>query len=278
MKRRIHALATGFLMFAAVGAFGSVARADEHVWIGGSSAGGGWNEASNWKDGSVPSAGDVVSFDFGAGAGGTVVVNDADAALFCSLARVHLNAWNPASEVSHVVVLDVSTNVTVGCALTGSGQFVKRGAGEAELASTWQDGRYCEYSRYRVYDVEGGGLSVEEGTLVLPQSRGILYLWNRVPLHIAKEATVISSVEGDGNTWLYQLTGEGTLKNRSETRRTVCIGRYGVAQPSMAVFAGKVTGPLKVIVYGQQSFIGGESDTTSDLGSPSFMCYVVSAH
>ena len=35
-------------MFAAAGAFGSVARADEHVWIGGSNAGGGWNEASNW--------------------------------------------------------------------------------------------------------------------------------------------------------------------------------------------------------------------------------------
>lgn len=272
-KRGIRALATGLLVLASVGASGLSARADEHVWVGGSSSGGGWNEASNWKDGSIPSAGDVVSFDFGEGTGGTVVVNDADAALFCSLERVNLNAWNPASGVSHVVVLDVSTNVMVGCALTGVGLFVKRGVGEAELASTWKASNYYEYNRYRVYDVGGGGLSVEEGTLVLPQNRGMLYLWNRVPLHIAKGATVVTSVEDDGNTQLYQLTGEGTLMNRSETLRAVCIGRGWTAQPSMAVFAGKVTGPLQVLVYGQQGFIGNESDTTSSSWAPSFMSY-----
>lgn len=259
--RRTGVLLSSFLL-AHLPAF-----ADGHVWIGGDSAGGGWNVAENWQGGAIPSAGDDVTF--GDGTSVRVVVNDDDAALFCSLRRVHLNGWDAETGVGQVIVLDVSTNVTVNCAWTGVGQVVKRGVGEAELASTWTDSQYMEWNRYRVYDVAGGGLSVEAGVLVLPQDRGIRYIWNRALLHIAKGATVVTSVEREANgsfanTLLYQLAGEGTLLNRSGSEKGVNIGRGWVSQPSMAVFAGKVSGPLKVLVYGRQGFIGRESDTTSN--------------
>lgn len=280
-KRGVTRIAAAAVIAAAAGA----AIADVNTWVGDDSSGGGWGIAANWVNASgaaeAPSAGDVALIG---GRGCRVAANDDDAALVSSLERIELGLWQESlgESGSDVVVMDFSTNVVLRCAVTGHGCFIKRGAGEMELASTLPDSSFVTYSRHGLYDVGGGGMRVEEGTLVLPQNTGMQYIWNLAPTHIAEGATVVTSVESDGTCYLYQLTGGGTLTNRSENAVTVYIGRGVVKQSKgMAIFSGKVTGNVSLLVNGCQGFTGTENDMTGKLmsyngdGSADALCGLV---
>ena len=176
-------LAVVALLAAATGVF-----ADTHTWVGGNSSGGGWNVAANWTnevgEAECPSAGDVALLNR---KGETVVANDDDAALFCSLQRVKLDSW--ADDGCQTLVLDVSTNVLVGCAINGYGTFIKRGDGTATLDSTCRDGMSAAYGYWAVYDLIYGGICVEAGTLVFPQGKDFSYCLRWGGLTVAAGAT-----------------------------------------------------------------------------------------
>ena len=83
--------------------------ADTHVWVGGSSSGGGWNTPSNWTNAQgvaeCPSENDTVIFNQW---NQTNVVTDADFELFNKMSRVSMSGWSYPLNRGATLVLDVT--------------------------------------------------------------------------------------------------------------------------------------------------------------------------
>lgn len=258
MKRGIVAVGLGILsVFAA-----SVAAAGSYHWVGGDQTSGGtWNTAANWVNDAtlvseVPTPGSTVVIT------NAIVADDDDAALFASLQKIRLDRWIPGQQKGAVLTLDISTNVTIGCAVSGQGRWVKRGAGSATLTCVDKAQAFVIYHEtYGVYYVAGGGIHVEEGALLLADSGSDVLNYGSV--HVAEDAIVI--MNDCAITCIEALYGSGTVRYDGATQRALQIAYYGMSLPIAAVFSGKLTGNIRVDIRGNQILSGEENDFTGSV-------------
>ena len=243
-------LAAGLMSFAA--------SAGYYHWVGGdASVGGKWNTAANWVNDStqaaeVPSPGSTVVIS------NSVVAGDDDAALFCSLKKIRVGDTYAQNKAA--LTLDVSTNVTLGCAISGYGRFSKKGGGTATFAAAdTADAFVTYYSMYGVYYLTGG-IYVDEGEVVLSQTSAFVYDYGGV--HVAQGASVVLCA--NNTTCIESLYGLGDVRQDGATERSLQFG-WNRIQRSPAVFGGKLTGKLSVLNYANQIFTGEENDFTGSV-------------
>lgn len=239
-----------------------VAVADTHTWVGGSHTGGGWNTASNWQNESgaaeCPEAGDTAVFNK---YDETVVANDDDAELACSLECIKLTSWSYALNKGQTLVFDFSEDYTAKCAICGNGgRFFKKGKGTLRLdnGSTAYSGG--AYSTYTTYDITPGGIVAAEGTLWFPQKKNLLYGLTSGGLCVSNNATVY--LPNDKDFYVATLSGEGTVTVANADKAHVLQIGMASDDAGTCTFGGKLTGTFSVNSYAGLTLTGVESDVT----------------
>ena len=253
MKRRC--IVVGVLLMTCV------SLADSYHWVGGNTdVGGGWNTAANWVNDSTHAA-EVPTANSRVYITNSIVANDADVALLSSLKKIRVDTWNTNTKTGTVFTLDVSSDVTLACAINGFGRLVKKGGGTVTLtAADTSEALVHPYSSYGIYYMYYGGIYVDEGTLVLSQNGSILYDYGIV--HIAKDATVV--LNANETTCFEALYGTGTVRQDGATVRALKIGWVGYSNNPDAEFSGLLTGAMTLAVWGNQIISSEENDFTGN--------------
>ena len=165
------------------------AMAGTSTWRSGST--GGWSDQNSW-DGGVPDSTSTVVVPDGV----DLPIADADVAAAGSVAAVSLG------EGSRIVFNLESPDCSMNGTITGSGTIVKNGAATLNLLSETQNG-------YKTT----GGMQVNAGTLVCPQSFGGSYSSVRMgvgPVYVAEGAT-FKSYAKYRTTEISSISGKGTV-------------------------------------------------------------------
>ena len=259
MNKTVH-MGKSYLLAAMLFAVGN-AVGDVHTWVGGSHNGGGWNNPTNWENESgvheCPVEGDTALFNK---YNETVVANETDATLVCSLAAVYLNGWSYVLNQGQTVVFDFDNDHHAACAVYGIGKFIKRGSGTLYLDNVDSTIASGSYGIKQNFIPLPGGLIIEDGTVWFPQNSSLVFGCANAGIDIARGATI--HLSNGANTMINWLRGEGTVTVDSSTTRTLQVGMASTDAPK-CTFGGKFTGNLRVDVYGGLALTGTESDNSA---------------
>ena len=186
-------------------------------------------------------------------ADGDVYVEESDGATVAALKGIILSGANSK------VTFNNTSSLTLGCTITGDGTIVKKGSGDLRLGKPHDATIPKQHNSYWGDYYTKGGISVETGTLYMPQDGGALCWYG--PLTIASGATVVTPA--DQNIGVDSLWGAGTLTNtcsmatNSNQTKSLLVGYYGDTTESH--FSGKVQGRLGIAALSQVTLDGKES-------------------
>ena len=192
-----------------------------------------WESPSSYEEGAKPTAGDIVVIPNNT----TAYVDDDTIAFVGSLKRVQTTGSD-----NSIVVFDISTNATVGCAVHANsfdlwrGKLVKRGDGDLTLNSNgdFSSGKNDYYSSITV---EKGGVRFGENTysaslnlkFVKVEDGGTLYLGTQQP-----------------NYYLVGLTGSGCVTNENAAQVELYVGTDALkSRESPYTFSGTMGGSIR---------------------------------
>ncbi|MDD4019516.1 MAG: autotransporter-associated beta strand repeat-containing protein, partial [Kiritimatiellae bacterium] len=207
--------------------------ASQYTWINGSTD---WESEASYVEEGKPAAGDIVYFP----ANTTGRVDDASIAFVSTLGRIALH--NPSS----VLVIDISTNATLGCGVNRNdilyaGTVYKRGAGTLQLALS------DTYSYHTAW-------IIEEGDLKMPQdvaSSSTQSYYGSITVN--KGCTLYTMYHGRSR--VSEIWGEGLVTNVSETSSEYLdVYGYGITAP--CVFPGVIAGGTRVYSRGNVYLTG----------------------
>ena len=172
--------------------------ASQYTWVNGSTD---WESESSYVEDGKPAVGDVVYFP----ANTTGRVDDASIAFVSTLSRIALQ------DPSSVLVIDISTNATLGCGVNrgeilNSGTVYKRGAGTLQLALS------ATYSYHTAW-------IIEEGDLKMPQdvaSSSTQSFYGRITVNAG--CTLYTMYPGKSR--VREISGMGIVTNVANRLRT----------------------------------------------------------
>ncbi|MBR2837655.1 MAG: autotransporter-associated beta strand repeat-containing protein [Kiritimatiellae bacterium] len=245
----------GVLCVCAVLAALALSARTTYVWNPNGS--GGWQSSGQYVNagGAVPAAHDVVQIPENA----TVeVATDSDAAFVNALDGMELTA------PSSTFVFNQPSDIQWRCAVFGQGAIVKRTAATVELLSNTQTDLYAkQYNGFSAY-CTWGGLTVESGTLKLPQDN-VAATYSFGPVMMSEGATLFLLPNTGSTTQLAALNGYGTVTNTALTGNgaSLQVGYMGFAGQRASHFYGELTGGIKwystgtVYLHGTNSTFSG---------------------
>jgi len=223
---------TLFLFLHAVAAV-CASVAAEYTWVNGSTD---WESESSYVENGKPVAGDVVYFP----ANTTGRVDDASIAFVSTLSRIALQ------DPSSVLVIDISTNATLGCGVnrgstSRAGTVYKRGAGTLQLALS------DTYSYHTAW-------IIEEGDLKMPQD-GASSSTQSYYGSITVNAGCTLYTMYHGRSRVSEILGMGLVTNVAETGSEF-LDIYGFGTDTPSVFPGVIAGGTRVYSRGNVYLTG----------------------
>ena len=220
--------------------------AAEYTWNGSSTD---WESADAYDNGcDKPSAGDTVKIP----ANKTATVDNDSIAFVSSLGRISM----PYS--TSALTINISTNATLGCQVTGMsnvskegsgtaiGTVSKRGAGELYLAvgGTSNDYRSQYYVNWKI---EGGSIRMPTNSA---SSTSQLYFG---AITVNEGQTLYTAKPG--RTRVAELWGTGLVTNESEST-SYYLDVYGFGYTRPCVFSGVVGGGIQLYSRGNVNLVG----------------------
>ena len=182
-----------------------------------------WSTPGNWNPQSVPTPGKTVEIVKNKP---EIIVDNDSVASFAAVAEITHSAQTPIT----YVLLDVTTNVTLKCRLTGYASFRLKN----DVTVSVDNNAEQNFLGFQI---------LECGTFVMPKvahASGRGYQYGR--FSVSNEATLV--VAEKSTCYFYDLKCYGTLKNATSTKRSVSPTLSSATNPS--IIAGTVEGPISV--------------------------------
>lgn len=235
------------LLSLAAAAFSASASAGTWTWVAGATD---WDSEDSYDEAGKPGQGDTVKIP----AGATAAVDNDSIAFVSSLGKIYM----PYS--TSALTIEISTNATLGCQVTGMsnvskegsgtaiGTVTKRGAGELFLAVGGTSNSYR--SQYYVnWNIEGGSIRMPTNNASSTQQLyfGAFTVNDGTTLYTAKP----------GRTRVAELWGSGLVTN--ETTSSYYLDVYGFTDSGRTrpcVFSGVIGGGIYLYSRGNVNFIG----------------------
>ena len=192
-----------------------------------------WESEDSYEEGEKPSAGDIVVIPNNT----TAYVDDDTVAFVGSLKRVQTTGSD-----NSMVVFDISTNASIGCAVHANnyslwqGKLVKRGDGDLTLNSNgdFSSGKNDYYSNITI---ENGGLRIG--------ANADLVSHNFKVITVEEDGTFYL---GTNQLTLVGLAGSGCVTNENATRRTeLYVGSDALkSRTEPQIFSGTIGGNIRL--------------------------------